>query len=72
NPKSIVTNTKLVDLPLEIQDMLSEYMDIVVDDIPNELPPVKSISHHIDLILMANLPNKSTYMMAPKENEEIK
>ena len=51
--------------------MLSEHVDIVVDDLQNDLPPIRSISHHIDLILRANLPNKVAYRMTLKENEEI-
>ena len=31
--------TNLKDIPEEIQEMLSEFSDIVVDDLPNELPP---------------------------------
>lgn len=52
--------------------MLEEYHDVVVDDLPSELPPVRSVSHHIALILGASLPNKATYRMTPKENEEIR
>jgi hypothetical protein len=37
-----------------------------------KLPPLRSINHHIDLILGANLPNKATYKMTPQENEEIR
>ena len=43
--------------------MLVDYEDIVVDDFPNALPPKISISHHIDLIPGASLPNKASYMM---------
>jgi hypothetical protein len=57
-PKVIFTTTKISDLPIEIQEILNEYCDIVVDDFPNELPPIRSISHHIDLIPGASLPNK--------------
>ena len=52
--------------------MLNEHVDIMVDDFPNELPLVRSISHHIDLILGASFPNKVAYRMTPMENEEIK
>lgn len=39
-----------MDLPQEVQDMLQEFSDIEVDDNLNEIPPKRSISHHIDLI----------------------
>ena len=71
-PKVILNNTKISDLPLEIQDMLNDYRDIIVNTLPDDLPPVRSISHHIDLILGASFPNKATYRMAPTENEEIR
>ena len=52
--------------------MLDEYDDIIVDKFPNDLPPMRSIRHHIDLIPGASLPNKATYRLNPQENEEIK
>ena len=57
---------------VEIPKLLDEYVDIVVDDFPNDLPPIRSISHHIDLIPGASLPNKAAYRMTPAENEEIR
>jgi hypothetical protein len=36
------------------------------------LPPIKSISHHIDIIPGASLPNKDAYRLMPHENEEVK
>jgi hypothetical protein len=62
----------LDDLPAEIKALLAEFTDIIVDDFPNALPPMRSISHHIDLIPGASLPNKAAYRMTPQENEEIK
>ena len=52
--------------------MLHEFNDIVVYDLPSELPPKRSISHHIELILGKIIPNKVAYRMTPKENEEIR
>eukprot|EP00253_Pinus_taeda_P023839 PITA_23839 len=66
------TGTKASDLPPEIQQMLKEFIDIVVDDLPDKLPPKRSISHHIDFIPGASLPKKATYRMSPKDNEEIR
>ena len=61
--------TKISDLHVEIQDMLNKFHDIVVNDLPSEFPPKRSISHHIDLIPRSNLPNKAAYRMTPQENE---
>jgi hypothetical protein len=71
-PKVILTSTNLDDFPEEVKAMLDEFVDIIVDDLPNALPPIRSISHHIDLIPRASFPNKATYRMTPQENEEIK
>ena len=71
-PKVILTSTKISDFPIKIQDTLSDYNDIIVDDLPDDLPPVRSIIHHIDLILGETLPNKAAYRMTPTKNEEIR
>jgi hypothetical protein len=34
-PRAVLTNTKMDDLPIEIQKLLEEYVDIVVNDLPN-------------------------------------
>ena len=43
-----------------------------MDEFPYSLPPIRSISHHIDLIPGATFPNKETYRFTPRENEEVK
>jgi hypothetical protein len=43
-----------------------------VDELPNSLPPIRSISHHIDLIAREILSNKEAYRFTPQENEEVK
>ena len=69
--KDILISTKFEYLPIEVQDVLNDHLDIVVDDFPNELPLIRSISHHIDLIPTTIFPNKVAYKMTPKGNEEI-
>jgi hypothetical protein len=71
-PRIVLTSTRVVDLPEEIQKLLEEFTDIVVDELPRLLPPIRSISHHIDLIPGASLPNKEAYRLTPQENEEVK
>ena len=61
-------HTEVNDLPKEIQDMLQEFSDIVVDDLPDKLSPKRSISHHIDFIPGDSFPNKAAYRMSPKDN----
>jgi hypothetical protein len=69
NPRVVLTNTNLNDLLAEIQVLLDEFADIIVDDFPNALPPIRIIIHHIDFILGESIPNKSAYRLTPKENE---
>jgi hypothetical protein len=71
-PRIVLTNTRVDDLPEEIQKLLEEFVDIVVDELPFSLPLIRSISHHIDLIPGASLPNKEAYRLTPQENEEVK
>jgi hypothetical protein len=71
-PKIVLTSTRIDDLPEEIQELLGEFADIVVDELPCLLPPIRTISHHIDLIPRASFPNKAAYRLTPQENEEVK
>jgi hypothetical protein len=64
-PKIVLTSMRIDDLPEEIQELLGEFADVVVDELPCLLPPIRSISHHIDIIPRANFPNKETYRLTP-------
>jgi hypothetical protein len=72
NPRVILTNTFVEDFPVEIQELLEKSVDIFMDELPHSFPPIRSISHHIDLIPGTSLPNKATYRLTPRENEEVK
>jgi hypothetical protein len=71
-PRIVLTSTRVDDLLGEIQELLEEFADIVVDKLPRSLPPMRSVSHHIDLIPGDIFPNKSAYRLMPQENEEVK
>eukprot|EP00253_Pinus_taeda_P029290 PITA_29290 len=71
-PRAVVLHTQVSDLPEEVQRLLQDFGDIVVDDLPDELPPRSGISHCIDFIPGASLPNKAAYRMSPKDHEEIR
>jgi hypothetical protein len=71
-PRIVLTSTRMDDFPDEIQELLGEFVDIIMDELPRSLPPMRSVSHHIDLIPRASLPNKVAYRLTPQENEEVK
>ena len=71
-PRIILTSTRVDDLPKEVQELLEEFADIVVDELPRSLPLIRSLSHHIDLIPKASFLNKATYRLTRQENEEVK
>jgi hypothetical protein len=71
-PRVILTSTSMDDFPEEVQELLDNFVDIVVDELPNSLPPIRSISHHINLIPEASLLNKAVYRLTPQENEKVK
>ena len=59
------------EIPPEVSGLLSEYGDVIFDNVPEELPPVRQISHQIDLIPRASLPNKAAHRMTPTKTEEL-
>ena len=42
--------TNLSKFAVEIQEMLSEFGDIIVDNLCYELPPIRKINHHMDFV----------------------
>ena len=58
-------------IPLEVSGLLSEYGDVISDNVPEGLPLVRQISHQIDLIPGASFPNKDAHRMTPTETEEL-
>jgi hypothetical protein len=58
-----LTSTRVDDFLEEIQELLEEFTNIVVDELPHSLPLMRSVSHHIDLIRGASLLNKAAYRL---------
>jgi hypothetical protein len=70
-PRVVLTSNSMDDIPKEIQELLENFSNIVVDELPSSLPPIRSINHHIDIIPGEILSNKETYKLKPQENEEV-
>ncbi|PKU77966.1 uncharacterized protein LOC114579829 [Dendrobium catenatum] len=57
----------LQQLPHEVSELMEQYRDITPEELPAELPPLRSIQHQIDLSPGASLPNLPHYRLNPKE-----
>ena len=53
------------EIPHKVLDLLSEFGDVISNNFPEGLPPVRQISHQIDLIPRASFPNKVSHRMTP-------
>ena len=60
-----------VDIPPVVANLLQEYADVFLKDLPPGLPPLRGIEHQIDLIPGAQLPNRAPYRTNPDETKEI-
>ncbi len=55
----------------EVKQILDKYNGVIVDGMPKRLPPMREISHCINLIPGSTLPNKATYKLMPQQNDEM-
>ncbi|KAF5448338.1 hypothetical protein F2P56_028883 [Juglans regia] len=58
-------------IPTEFTKMLGKFHDIMPDEMPRQLPPLREVQHAIDLLPSSSLPNLPHYRMSPTENEEL-
>ena len=59
------------EIPLEVKPIL-EFVDVMLEEIPHGLPPMRDIQHQISLKPCLVFPNKLASTMSHKEHEELK
>ena len=69
--KEVLYDSSIVDVPFEVKNLLDDFVDMVSDELPSELPPLRHIQHAIDLVQGSQLPNLPHYRMNPEERDEL-
>ncbi|KAF2289533.1 hypothetical protein GH714_036911 [Hevea brasiliensis] len=59
-------------LPVEVKSLLEEFHDVVPNELPNKLPPIRDIQHHIALVPSVSLPNLLYYILSLRERNLIR
>ncbi|XP_074277672.1 uncharacterized protein LOC141601303 [Silene latifolia] len=54
-----------------IDKLLTEFSDVLPDDLQIGLPPLRGVEHQLDLIQGSSLPNKAAYHCNPEETKEL-
>nr|GEY86590.1 putative reverse transcriptase domain-containing protein [Tanacetum cinerariifolium] len=67
--KEVTLNSEI---PEAMFPLLKEFSDVFHDELPDALPPLCDIQHHIDLEPSSQLPNRPHYKLCPGEHEELR
>nr|GEV00157.1 putative reverse transcriptase domain-containing protein [Tanacetum cinerariifolium] len=59
------------EIPEAMFPLLEEFSDVFPDELPDALPHLCDIQHHIDLEPILQSPNMSRYRLCPGEHEEL-
>ena len=57
----VLVSNDMIPIYLGVSNVLQEYNDVFLEDVPAGLPPLWGIEHKIDLIPKASLPKRAPY-----------
>ena len=71
--KEALLNTNQPDssLPSAVVSLLQEFEDVLPEEVPHGLPPIRRIEHQIDFVPGASIPNRPAYRSNPEETKEL-
>jgi len=64
--------TNLVTSPKCIKRVLDEFPDVMLEELPEDLPPRRQVDHAIEVMLEVAPPAKAPYRMSHEELKELK
>jgi hypothetical protein len=67
----LCTNDLVGALPSDIVSLLQEFEDVLPEEVPHGLPPIRGIEHQIDFIPGVSIPNRPAYRSNPEETKEL-
>jgi len=56
----------------QVEKLLKEYKDVFPDELPNGLPPSRTVEHHIDLVPGAEPTSRAPFRLSFEELQEMK
>ena len=59
-------------IPKKAIELLNDFSDIALADLPSERPPLRNIQHSMDFMSVSQLPNLPAFRMNPIEYAELK
>ncbi|KAJ0040058.1 hypothetical protein Pint_27551 [Pistacia integerrima] len=67
----LCTNDLVGALSSDIVSLLQEFKDVIPEEVPYGLPPIRGIEHQIDFMPGASIPNRPAYRSNPEETKEL-
>jgi hypothetical protein len=58
-------------LDLKVQELLNEYTNVFLNELPKNLPPEQAVEHHINLLPDSTPVSKPTYKMSLAKMDDL-